>query len=183
MQLLRPQEINNSTQTEVERYNVKLSRDNANYCSVVGISVPETKSNLFDCTFLNLKMIHSAFSRTNQISTSLRSRMYIARILQLVIKDRVLIKRTFFKIYLKIENCLQYLRFGVFNDENCGWGFLQMRFSQNNFRHELLPHRRFIYGHKILQGYIIMTDNLKRAGIFRKSFYFFLWCPFLTFTF
>ena len=28
-----------------------------------------------------------------------------------------------------------------------------------------------------------MTDNLKRAGIFRKSVYFFLWCPFLTFTF
>ena len=29
-----------------------------------------------------------------------------------------------------------------------------------------------------------MTDNLKRAGIFRKSvyLYFFLRCPFLTFT-
>ena len=64
-----------------------------------------------------------------------------------------------------------------------------MRFSQNNFHHELLPHRRFqlsqfcIYGHKISQGYSIMTNNLKRAGIFRKSVYFFLWCPFLTFTF
>ena len=48
-----------------------------------------------------------------------------------------------------------------------------------------MPHRRFqlsqfcIYGHKISQGYSIMTDNLKRAGIFRKSVYFFLWCPFL----
>ena len=65
-----------------------------------------------------------------------------------------------------------------------------MRFSQNNFHHDLLPHRRFqlspfcIYGHKISQDYSIMTDNLKRAGIFRKSvyFFFFLWCPFLTFT-
>ena len=28
-----------------------------------------------------------------------------------------------------------------------------------------------------------MTDNLKLAGIFRKSVYFFLWCPFMTFTF
>ena len=28
-----------------------------------------------------------------------------------------------------------------------------------------------------------MTDNLKRAGIFRKSVYFFLRFPFLTFTF
>ena len=67
--------------------------------------------------------------------------------------------------------------------------YLQMRFSQNNFHHELLPHRRFqlsnfcIYGHKISQGYSIMADNLKRAGIFRKSVYFFLWCPFLTFAF
>ena len=56
---------------------------------------------------------------------------------------------------------------------------MQMRFSQNNFHHELLPHRRFqlsqfcIYGHKISQGYSVMTDNLKRAGIFRKSDYFF----------
>ena len=39
-------------------------------------------------------------------------------------------------------------------------------------------HRRFqlskfcIYDHKISQGYSIMTDNLKRAGIFRKSVYF-----------
>ena len=72
-----------------------------------------------------------------------------------------------------------------------GWGFLylQMHFSQNSFHHELLPHGRFqlsqfcIYGHKISQDYSIMTDNLKRAGIFRKSVYFFLWCPFLTFTF
>ena len=32
-------------------------------------------------------------------------------------------------------------------------------------------------------GYSIMTDNLKRAGIFRKSAYIFLWCPFSTFTF
>ena len=54
-----------------------------------------------------------------------------------------------------------------------------MRFSQNNFHHEQLPHRRFqlsqfcIYGHKISQGYSIVTDNLKRAGIFRKSVYFF----------
>ena len=53
-----------------------------------------------------------------------------------------------------------------------------MRFSQNNFYHELLPQRRFqlsqfcIYGHKISQGYSITTDNLKRAGIFRKSDYF-----------
>ena len=44
---------------------------------------------------------------------------------------------------------------------------------------ERFPHRRFqlskfcIYGHKISQGYSIMTDNLKRAGIFRKSVYFF----------
>ena len=43
---------------------------------------------------------------------------------------------------------------------------------------ECFPHRRFqlskfcIYGHKISQGYSIMTDNLKRAGIFRKSVYF-----------
>ena len=40
-------------------------------------------------------------------------------------------------------------------------------------------HRRFqlskfcIYGHEISQGFSIMTDNLKRAGIFRKSVYFF----------
>ena len=40
-------------------------------------------------------------------------------------------------------------------------------FSRNYFHHELLPHRRFqlskfcIYGHKISQGYSIMTDNLK----------------------
>ena len=61
------------------------------------------------------------------------------------------------------------------------WGFLylQMCFSQNNFHHELQPHRRFqlsqfcIYGHKISQGYSIMSGNLKRAGIFRKSIYFF----------
>ena len=56
---------------------------------------------------------------------------------------------------------------------------MQMHFSQNNFHHELLPHRRFqlsqfcIYGHKVSQGYSVMTDNLKRAGIFRKSDYFF----------
>ena len=56
-------------------------------------------------------------------------------------------------------------------------------------RFTVLPHKRFqlskfyIYGHKISQGYGIMTDNLKRAGIFRKSVFFFLWCPFLTFTF
>ena len=62
-------------------------------------------------------------------------------------------------------------------------------FSQNNFHHELLPHKRFqlskfcIYGHEISQGYSIMTDNLKRAGIFRKTVFCFLWCPFLTFTF
>ena len=61
-----------------------------------------------------------------------------------------------------------------------GFLYLQMRFSQNNFHHELLPHRRFqlsqfcIYGHKISQGSSIMTDNLKCAGIFRKSVYFFL---------
>ena len=54
-----------------------------------------------------------------------------------------------------------------------------MRFSQNNFHHELLPHRRFqlskfcIYGHKISQGYSIMTDNVNGVGIFRKSVYFF----------
>ena len=72
-----------------------------------------------------------------------------------------------------------------------GFLYLQMRFSQNNFHHELLPHRRFqltkfcIYGHKISQGYSVhvMTDNLKRARVYRKSVYFFLWCPFLTFTF
>ena len=64
-----------------------------------------------------------------------------------------------------------------------------MRFSQNNFHHELLPHKRFqlsqfcIDGHKISQVYSIMTDNLKRAGIFIKSVYFFLRCPFLTFAF
>ena len=45
---------------------------------------------------------------------------------------------------------------------------------------ERFPYRRFqlskfcIYGHKISQGYSIMTDNLKRAGIFLR-------CPFLTF--
>ena len=67
--------------------------------------------------------------------------------------------------------------------------FYQLRFSKNIFHHELLSHRRFqlskfcAYGHKISQGYSIMTDNLKRAGIFRKSVYFFLWFPFLTFTF
>ena len=60
-----------------------------------------------------------------------------------------------------------------------GFLYLQMRFSQNNFHHELLPHRKFqrskfcIYGHKISQGYCIMTDDLKRAGTFRKSVYFF----------
>ena len=53
-----------------------------------------------------------------------------------------------------------------------------MRFSQNNFHHDLLPHRRFqlskfIYGHKISQDNSIRTDNLKLAGIFRKSLYFF----------
>ena len=54
-------------------------------------------------------------------------------------------------------------------------------FSQNNFHHELLPHRRFqlsqlcIYGHKILQSYSIMTDNLKRGWIFKKSVYFFFY--------
>ena len=70
-----------------------------------------------------------------------------------------------------------------------GFLYLQMRFSQNNFHHELLSQGRFqlsqfcIYSHKISQGYSIRTDNLKRAGIFRKSFLFFLWCPFLTFTF
>ena len=32
--------------------------------------------------------------------------------LDIVIKDHVILK-----IYLKIENCLQYLRFGVFSDE------------------------------------------------------------------
>ena len=64
-----------------------------------------------------------------------------------------------------------------------GWVFLylQMRFSQNSFHHELLPHRKFqlskfcIYGHKISQGYSIMINNLKCAGIFRKSVYFFLY--------
>ena len=69
-----------------------------------------------------------------------------------------------------------------------GWAF---SVSSNAFfsHHELLPHRRFqlsqfcIYGHKNSQGCSIMTDDLKRAGIFRKSVYFFLWCPFLTFTF
>ena len=40
-----------------------------------------------------------------------------------------------------------------------------------------------IYGHKISKGYSMMTDNLKRAGIFRKSVYLFLRCPFLIFTF
>ena len=57
------------------------------------------------------------------------------------------------------------------------------RISQTNTRAvfpiERFPHRRFqlskfcIYGHQISQGYSIMTDNLKRAGIFRKSVYFF----------
>ena len=61
----------------------------------------------------------------------------------------------------------------------CGFSASSNAFSQNNFHHELLPHRRFqlslfcIYGHKISQGYSIMTDNLKRAGSFRKSVYFF----------
>ena len=46
---------------------------------------------------------------------------------------------------------------------------------------ERFPHRRFqlskicIYGHKISQGYSIITVNLKRAGIFRKSVYFFFY--------
>ena len=48
-----------------------------------------------------------------------------------------------------------------------GWGFLylQKHFSQNNFHHELPPHRRFelskfgIYGHKISQGYSIITES------------------------
>ena len=60
-----------------------------------------------------------------------------------------------------------------------GWRFLylQMRFSQNNFHHELLPHRRFqlsqfcIDGHKISPVYSIMTDNLTlfRLGFFAPS--------------
>ena len=32
-----------------------------------------------------------------------------------------------------------------------------------------------IYGHKISQGYSTITDYLKRAGIFRKSVYFFFY--------
>ena len=65
--------------------------------------------------------------------------------------------------------------------------YLQMRFSQNNFYHELLPHRGFqiskfcICGHKISQGYSIMTDNLKCAGIFRKSVYVFFMVSVLDF--
>ena len=70
-----------------------------------------------------------------------------------------------------------------------GFLYLQMRFSQNNFHHELLPHRRFqltkfcIYGHKISQGYSVhvMTDNLNRAGVFRKSVYFFFMVSVLDF--
>ena len=73
-----------------------------------------------------------------------------------------------------------------------GGGFLylqrlQIRFSQNNFHHELLPHRRFqfskfcIYGNKISQDYSIMTDNLKRDGIFRKSVYLFFMVSVLDF--
>ena len=62
-----------------------------------------------------------------------------------------------------------------------------MSFSQNNFPHELLPHRRFqlskfcIYGDKISHGYSIMTDNLKCAGTFRKSDYFFFMVSILDF--
>ena len=65
--------------------------------------------------------------------------------------------------------------------------FKIMCFSQNNFHHKLLPHRRFqllkfcIYGHKISQGYSIMTDNLKHAGIFRKTVYFFFMVSVLDF--
>ena len=50
-----------------------------------------------------------------------------------------------------------------------------MGFFQNNFHHELLPHRRFqlsqfcVYGHKTSQGYSIMTDNLKRVGELMSS--------------
>ena len=50
-----------------------------------------------------------------------------------------------------------------------------MHISQNNFHHELLPHRRFqlsqfcIYGHKISQGYSIMTDNLENVLGFLES--------------
>ena len=70
-----------------------------------------------------------------------------------------------------------------------GFLYLQMRFSQNNFHHELLPHRRFqltkfcIYGHKISQGYSVhvMADNLNRAGVFRKSVYFFFMVSILDF--
>ena len=60
-----------------------------------------------------------------------------------------------------------------------------MRFSQNNFHHELLPYRRLqllkfcIYGHKISQSYSIMTDNLKHAGIFRKFTFFYGVCYWL----
>ena len=52
---------------------------------------------------------------------------------------------------------------------------------------ERFPHRRFqlsnfcIYGHKISQGHSIMTDNLKRAGIFRKPVYVFFMVSVLDF--
>ena len=71
-----------------------------------------------------------------------------------------------------------------------GWGFSvsSNAFSQNNFHRELLPHKRLqlsqfcIYGHKLIsQGYSIMTDNLKQAGIFRKSVYFFFMVSVLDF--
>ena len=58
--------------------------------------------------------------------------------------------------------------------------FLKTTFTTNYCHIEGSNSRNFV---SMAINSILMTDNLKCAGIFRKSVYFFLGCPFLTFTF
>ena len=72
--------------------------------------------NLFIHLASDLYIIHSAFSRTSPNST----RVTDVHCTNPVIDNKRSCndqKRKFLKIHLKIENCLQHLRFGVFSDE------------------------------------------------------------------